>query len=71
MLSEEAEFIYVVDIDGSTISKSKNKYTKDNIEFLAGSTSSIPLEDNSVEVVISFETIEQNDEMMIEIKMVC
>ncbi|ARV05496.1 hypothetical protein BTO04_01760 [Polaribacter sp. SA4-10] len=73
LLSEEAKYVFGVDIDTETIEKAKIKYKKSNLYFQQGSTSAIPLEDNSVDVVVSFETIEHHDEhnrMMIEIKRV-
>jgi ubiquinone/menaquinone biosynthesis C-methylase UbiE len=70
ILSDVAKYVYGVDIDKNTIEKAKEKYEKENLEFLVGSTSSIPLEDNSVDIVISYETLEHHDEhneMMFEI----
>ena len=51
----------------------KRKYRAENLEFRLGSCSAIPLGDASVDVVVSFETIEHHDEheaMMREIKRV-
>ncbi|MPT33962.1 MAG: class I SAM-dependent methyltransferase [Flavobacterium sp.] len=73
LLSENAAFVYGVDIDETTVAAATRKYHKNNIRFQQGSTSSIPLENQSVDVVVSFETIEhhdQHDEMMREIKRV-
>jgi ubiquinone/menaquinone biosynthesis C-methylase UbiE len=73
LLSKNAKFVYGVDIDSDTIKNAKIKYKKDNIKFIKGSTSSIPLKDNSVDIVVSFETLEhhdEHDEMMSEIKRV-
>lgn len=73
LMSEKASFVYGVDIDSSTIDKARLKYNKKNIEFRIGSASEIPIEDNSVDVVVSFETLEHHDkhqEMMLEIKRV-
>jgi ubiquinone/menaquinone biosynthesis C-methylase UbiE len=70
LLSSEAKYVYGVDIDNETIIKAENKYKKKNLKFLTGSTSAIPLENNSVDVVVSFETLEhhnQHQEMMLEI----
>jgi ubiquinone/menaquinone biosynthesis C-methylase UbiE len=70
LLSEEASYVFGVDIDTETIEKAKLKYRKSNLSFQQGTTSSIPLEDNTVDVVVSFETIEhhdEHDEMMSEI----
>jgi ubiquinone/menaquinone biosynthesis C-methylase UbiE len=73
LLSFEAEYIYGVDIDQDTIERAEIKYQRDNLKFLKGSTSKIPLRDQTVDVIISFETIEHHDEheqMLIEIKRV-
>lgn len=73
LLSKKAKSVYGVDIDEITVSKAKQKYQADNLEYLVGSTDAIPLETNSVDVVISFETIEHHDkhnEMLTEIKRV-
>lgn len=73
LMSEYASFVYGVDIDEETVANAKTKYRKNNLSFLLGSTSKIPLEQNSVDVVISFETIEHHDQhqmMLGEIKRV-
>lgn len=73
LLSSEADYVYGVDIDEETIKNASNKYKKDNLQFLQGSTSNIPILDNSIDVVISFETLEhhdEHDEMMEEVKRV-
>jgi len=73
LMSKHASFVYGVDIDKQSIALAKLKYKAENIEYLEGSTSNIPLADNSVDVVVSFETIEHHDEhekMMLEIKRV-
>jgi len=73
IMSQKASFVYGVDIDNSTVQEAKLKYIKENLEFITGTTCQIPLKDNSVDVVVSFETIEhhdKHDEMMAEIKRV-
>lgn len=73
ILSRKAKYVYGVDIDNTTVQLAKLKYKKNNLEFLVGTASGIPLEDDSIDVVVSFETIEHHDEhdkMMIEIKRV-
>jgi ubiquinone/menaquinone biosynthesis C-methylase UbiE len=73
LLSKKAKFVYGVDIDKSTVSFAKNKYSHNKIKFIVGSTSKIPLNDSSIDVVTSFETIEHHNEhheMMLEIKRV-
>lgn len=73
LLSNHASFVYGVDIDNETVINAEKKYIKSNLKFLHGSTSKIPLEDSTVDLVVSFETIEHHDEhdqMMKEIKRV-
>jgi ubiquinone/menaquinone biosynthesis C-methylase UbiE len=73
LMSEKASFIYGVDIDESTIINARQKYKKPNLKYLVGNTSAIPLGDSSIDIVVSFETIEHHDEhqeMMNEIKRV-
>ena len=48
IISEKAKFVYGVDIDETSIKDAKLKYKKDNLKFLVGSTSSIPIEDLSL-----------------------
>lgn len=73
LMSDYASFVYGVDIDNKVVENAKSKYGKNNINFLVGSTSNIPLADKSVDVVVSFETLEHHDEheqMLREIKRV-
>jgi ubiquinone/menaquinone biosynthesis C-methylase UbiE len=58
LLSESAKFVYGVDVNETAINYSKKNYAAKNIEYLTGDGESIPLEDNSVDVVVTFETIE-------------
>lgn len=66
-----------VDIDEACIEWASGNYASNNdkLSFIKGSVSSIPLDDNSIDVVISFETIEHVTEadqrlFMLEIKRV-
>jgi GT2 family glycosyltransferase/SAM-dependent methyltransferase/glycosyltransferase involved in cell wall biosynthesis len=73
LLAQVAELAIGVDIDAPTISHARQNYYYQNLKFLVGSCESIPLPDQSVELVTSFETIEHHDkheEMMQEIKRV-
>lgn len=62
LMSNHASCVYGVDISKNAIKKAKSKYRKKNINFLVGSTSDIPLDDNSIDVVVSYETLEHHDE---------
>lgn len=73
LMSGEAKFVFGVDIDKAVVTLASQKYTQKNLKFIEGSTSAIPLEDHSIDVVVSFETLEHHDEhneMMTEIKRV-
>jgi 2-polyprenyl-3-methyl-5-hydroxy-6-metoxy-1,4-benzoquinol methylase len=73
LMSNEAKFVFGVDIDANTIEKANKKYIKSNLKYLRGSTSNIPIESGSIDVVISYETLEHHDEheqMMLEIQRV-
>lgn len=73
LLSEVAQEVIGVDISADAVEKAKKKYQKNNLDFLVGSADRIPLPDRSVDIVVSFETIEhhdKHDEMLVEIKRV-
>jgi len=71
ILSRYAENVYGFDIDSKTIKHASKKYVKQNLHFQVASCTKIPLPDSSVDVVVSFETIEHVDEqelMLFEMK---
>jgi ubiquinone/menaquinone biosynthesis C-methylase UbiE len=74
ILSKEAKTVIGVDIDRESIKHAQHKYHHiENLKFLLGDCTAIPLPDNSVDLVTSFETIEHHDkheEMILEIKRV-
>ena len=74
LISNNATKVIGIDIDEESISHAKEKYkSRHNLEYKVGSTSNIPITDNSVDFVVSFETLEHHDEhnqMMSEIKRV-
>ena len=73
MLAVVARNVSGVDISDEAVVHATEKYRKENLKFLAGSCAAIPLPDNSIDLVVSFETIEHHDqhqEMMQEIKRV-
>ena len=73
MLAQTAHKVIGVDISPEAVSHAQTKYQADNLEFHIGSCTSIPLDAGSVDVVVSFETIEhhsEHDAMMREIKRV-
>lgn len=73
MLAQTAHKVIGVDISQEAVSHAQAKYQAENLEFRTGSCSAMPLDDASVDVVVSFETIEHHNEheaMMREIKRV-
>lgn len=73
ILSKNASKVIGVDIDKEAVIEAQKKYLNDNLNFTVGSADNIPLDSNTIDVVVSFETIEhhdKHDEMLIEIKRV-
>ena len=62
VLGGRAKRVVGVDISQEAIEYSKEKYPRKNVEYLVGSATEIPLKDASMDVVVSFETIEHVDE---------
>jgi ubiquinone/menaquinone biosynthesis C-methylase UbiE len=58
LLSHAAGSVIGIDIDSPTIESASKKYISPNLRFLTGSATSIPLQENAVDIVVSFETIE-------------
>jgi len=73
-LSRNAATVTGVDISAEAITHARTKYAdRTNLTFIEGNAASIPLPDQCVDVVVSFETIEhhdQHEEMMSEIRRV-
>jgi SAM-dependent methyltransferase len=73
LLATVARKVVGVDISEEAIAHASQKYVRPNISFAVGSCACIPLPDASVDIVVSFETIEHHDqhlEMMREIRRV-
>jgi 2-polyprenyl-3-methyl-5-hydroxy-6-metoxy-1,4-benzoquinol methylase len=74
LLSKHAEHVTGVDISDDAVKHANEKYAKESkLIYRVGSASKIPLEDASVGVVTSFETLEhttEHDEFLQEIKRV-
>jgi len=73
LLARKAKFVWGVDLNETCINHACKQYIKNNLKFLVGSATKIPMEDNSVDVVVSFETIEhfeEHDAFMREIRRV-
>ena len=73
MLAVKADKVIGVDVSLEAIQHARKRYKKENLEYLVGSCAEIPLLDASVDMVVSFETIEHHDQhekMMQEFKRV-
>lgn len=63
ILSEYAQKVVGLDISADTIERAQNNYIDaQNLQFVQGSIAQMPLEDNSIDIVVSFETIEHVSE---------
>src|SRR5688572_18154053 len=58
MLAGKATRVTGVDINAGLVAYASKKYKKDNLVFKEGNVTAIPLDTASVDVVISFETLE-------------
>jgi len=73
LLNKTARSVIGVDVNKDVIDKACKKYISASLTFKQGSATNIPLDDQSVDVVVSFETLEHledHDGMMKEIKRV-
>lgn len=73
ILSNAAASVVGVDISAEAVAHARGRYASDSLEFLEASAASLPLPDDSFDVVVSFETIEhhdQHEEMLSEIRRV-
>lgn len=61
LLAKHASHVIGIDIDQKTIEHAKSKYTNQNLEFKLGDCAEIPLEDGSIDLIVSFETLEHHD----------
>lgn len=73
LLSKVSRSVTGVDIDESIINHAVDKYKYKGLNFIKGTATAIPIPASSIDVVVSFETIEhlkEHDEMLLEIKRV-
>ena len=60
--SAKAQKVFGVDIDPEAVKSARETYENTNLEFINGSIVSIPVASESIDLLISFETIEHVDE---------
>jgi len=73
LLASHAASVVGVDVSADAIAHASRKYKRSALRFLLGSATAIPLTDASVDLVVSFETLEhlrEQDEMLREIRRV-
>ena len=73
MLSRNAKSVVGVDINPATVAHAMTKYRSPKVRFIEGACEKIPLPDKSVDLVVSFETlehIEDHDQFLGEIERV-
>jgi ubiquinone/menaquinone biosynthesis C-methylase UbiE len=73
IMAARAHRVTGVDISSAAVKHAQARYRRDNLGFARGSCAAIPLADHSVDVVVSFETIEhhvEHERMLCEIRRV-
>jgi ubiquinone/menaquinone biosynthesis C-methylase UbiE len=73
LLAQTSRHVTGVDISNEAIEQAKAKYARPNLEYIHGSVDEIPMHSSSVDVAVSFETLEHHDkheQMPSEIKRV-
>ncbi len=58
LLAEVAAHVTGVDIATDAIDHARDRYQRDNLKYVRGEATAIPLPDDCVDVVVSFETLE-------------
>ena len=64
ILAESAAYAYGLELDKEAINFAYKHYKAENLKYLQGSINNLPFSDNSIEVVVSFETIEHVSEKL-------
>lgn len=64
ILAQLASKVYGVDISKEAVEAARKKYNKENLSFIEGSITKLPFDNESIDVIVSFETIEHIDKSM-------
>jgi SAM-dependent methyltransferase len=73
LLAESATSVIGVDVDADTIEHARQRYGRDGLRFVCSDCLQLPLDDDSVDVVVSLETLEHladHDGLMAEFRRV-
>lgn len=73
LLAQVARYVVGVDVSHETVEHAINKYRRDNLVFVPGNCAEIPVATASIDLAVSFETLEHHDQhgqMIDEIKRV-
>jgi len=73
LIASHAASVVGVDVSADAVAHASRKYKRSGLRFLHGSATAIPLPDASIDLVVSFETLEhlhEQDEMLGEIRRV-
>jgi len=58
LLSRDARLVLGVDVDPTTLANARTRYAQGNLHFVQGSAERIPVAADSIDLVVSFETLE-------------
>lgn len=70
-LSKYASHVVGIDISEEAVKHAQQKYTRSNLSYMQGSAFQIPIDSHTIDIVVSFETLEHHEkhiEMIKEIK---
>lgn len=73
LMSSVAAQVFGIELCPEAVAHAQSRYHGDNLEFLAGSCTALPIADDSIDLVVSFETIEHirdQEDMLDEIRRV-
>ena len=73
LMSSVAAQVFGIELCPEAVAHAQSRYHGDNLEFLVGSCTALPIADDSIDLVVSFETIEHirdQEDMLDEIRRV-